>query len=359
MSVAPFVPVRRGGAAPVRAVPAAHPVPPLPPTAPFPASVAAENDRTDPSAIDRQALGPFAPWAQGDVTDLLLDGRGELWIDAGRGVQLADGWRTADPETARRLATVLVARGGRHLDDASPCMDVRLPGGVRVHAVLPPVTTAGAVVSIRLARRNPWRLADLVDTGMLDAAEGERLRRAVHDRRNLLVCGPAGSGKTSLLAALLAEAPPTDRIVTIEDVAELQVDHPHVVGLETRQPNADGAGGIALPRLVREALRMRPDRLVLGECRGAEVVDLLGALNTGHDGGAGTLHSTSLDDVPARLEALAALAGLGPEALCRQVLSAVDLVVHLTRRDGRRVLERIGAPAADASGRLVLSMAPA
>jgi pilus assembly protein CpaF len=303
---------------------------------------------------DDPPLGVLAPWATEDVTDLLLDGAGGLWLDRGGGLVRADGWHRLDPADARRLAVGLVARGGRHLDDASPCVDVRLATGMRVHAVLPPVTTRGPVVSVRVGRRRPWRLADLVAGGAVPEPLAEQLLEAMRERRNVLICGPAGSGKTALLAALLAEAPHAERIVTIEDVAELDIDHPHVVGLETRQPNSDGVGAVGLPQLVREALRMRPDRLVLGECRGAEVADLLAALNTGHDGGAGTVHSTSLDDVAARLEALGALAGLSPEALCRQVLSAIDLVVHLARRDGIRRIERLGAFTEDARGRLAL-----
>ena len=152
----------------------------------------------------------------------------------------------------------------------------------------------------------------------------------------MLVTGAGGSGKTTLLGAMLSEAAGAERIVTIEDVAELRIRHPHVVALEARQANAEGAGAIGLEQLVREALRMRPDRLVLGECRGAEVRELLAALNTGHDGGAGTLHANSLDDVPARLEALGALAGLTPEALARQAVSAIDAVLHVERDGCRR-----------------------
>ena len=170
-------------------------------------------------------------------------------------------------------------------------------------------------------------------------------------RENLLITGAAGAGKTTLLAALLAAAPPGERIVTIEDVAELRIDHPHHVRLEARQANLEGAGAIGLARLVREALRMRPDRLVVGECRGEEVRELLTALNTGHDGGAGTVHANSLDDVPARLEALGALAGLGDQALARQVVSAIGLVLHVARgADGIRRLAGVGRPVLDASG---------
>ncbi len=168
----------------------------------------------------------------------------------------------------------------------------------------------------------------------------------------MLITGAAGSGKTTLLSAMLAGADPSDRIVAIEDVAELHVEHPHFVSLEARQANLEGAGGVGVERLVREALRMRPDRLVVGECRGAEVRELLAALNTGHDGGAGTLHANSLADVPARMEALGALAGLGPTAIARQTVSAIGAVLHLERRGGVRRLAQFGSFALDDRDRL-------
>jgi pilus assembly protein CpaF len=160
--------------------------------------------------------------------------------------------------------------------------------------------------------------------------------------------------KTTLLSALLATARPTERIVAIEDVAELRVDHPHFISLESRQANLEGAGGFGLERLVREALRMRPDRLVVGECRGGELRELLTALNTGHDGGAGTLHANSLADVPARLEALGALAGMSALAVARQTVSAIGVVLHLVREDGRRRLAEMGCFALDANERLCM-----
>ena len=300
-------------------------------------------------------LGPLAPFAQDPaVTDLLIDGGGALWRDAGRGLEPVADLPPFDPAAARRLAVALVAAGGRHLDDAAPCVDVRLPGGARVHAVLPPVSTAGPLVSVRIARAAPWRLADLEATGMVDADQAATLRGAVSGRRNVLICGPAGSGKTSLLAALMAEVPPTERIVTVEDVAEIVVDHPHVVGLEARQPNSDGVGAVGLAALVRETLRIRPDRIVVGECRGAEIAELFSALNTGHDGGAGTVHCADPDALGARLEALGALAGLPPAALRAQALAAVDVVVQLVRTDGGRRVARIGALAAGTDGALVV-----
>ncbi len=274
-----------------------------------------------------------------EVTDIFINGEHGLFVDRGRGAEQVPHWHAAESEV-REIATGLIARGGRHIDDATPCVDVRLDGGVRVHAVLPPVSADGTTISIRVPRRQLGSLAALRETGMLDARGERALQRLVDARENLLVTGAAGSGKTTLLAAPLSAAPERERIVTIEDVAELRIRHPHHVRLEARQANLEGAGGIDLARLVREALRMRPDRLVVGECRGAEVRELLTALNTGHDGGAGTLHANGVHDVPARLEALGALAGLDDTALARQVVSAIGVVIHVGRDDGgvRRVV---------------------
>lgn len=288
------------------------------------------------------------------MTDLLLDGAGVLWRDAGHGLERVDRAGRLDAIEARRLAVAVIAAGGRHIDDATPCVDVRLPGGARAHAVLPPVSTGGPLLSIRIARATPWRLHDLESAGAVDPDQAAELRRLVRERRNLLICGPAGSGKTSLLAAVMAEVPHTERIVTVEDVAEIAIDHPHVVALEARQPNTDGAGGVGLAALVRETLRMRPDRIVVGECRGAEIAELLGALNTGHDGGAGTVHCADPASLGARLEALGALAGLSAPALRSQALAAIDVVVQLGRHAGRRRVDRIGALTAAADGSLIV-----
>src|SRR5699024_4995150 len=184
---------------------------------------------------------------------------------------------------------------------------------------------------IRVPRMAHIDLGGLAARGAFTPATGDWLRSLVRDRANLLVTGGAGCGKTTLLAALLGDVPRSERIVTIEDVAELRLAHPHHIALEARQANREGAGAIGLARLVRESLRMRPDRLVVGECRGEEIRDLLTALNTGHDGGAGTLHANGLADVPARLEALGALAGWDDRAVARQASSAFDVVLHLAR----------------------------
>ncbi|GAA5203241.1 TadA family conjugal transfer-associated ATPase [Microbacterium jejuense] len=301
------------------------------------------------------SLAPFAAYLDDPaVTDLFVNGAAGLFVDRGAGVAPAREWRATEDEV-RDLAVSLIGHGGRHIDDASPCVDVRLEGGIRVHAVLPPIAPGGTAISIRVPRMADPTLDELGRNGMFDAATRRRLDEAIERRANLLVSGAAGAGKTTLLAAMLSRAPAYERVVTIEDVAELRIAHPHHVRLEARQPNLEGAGGIGLARLVREALRMRPDRLVVGECRGDEVRELLSALNTGHDGGAGTVHANSLLDVPARLEALGALAGLDDRALARQVASAIDLVVHVERgADGVRRIAAIGCPVIDAAGRLAM-----
>ncbi|NIJ04245.1 pilus assembly protein CpaF [Frigoribacterium faeni] len=302
--------------------------------------------------LDRTWLGPLAPLLEDpSVTDVFVTGDSGTWVDRGGGA-------TPDPRVhlseaaVRDLAVRLVARGGRHVDEASPCVDVRLPGGVRVHAVLPPVSTSGTALSIRFPRAVPPTLDDLAQTGFFSEVDEAVVRACVERRANVLVTGAGGTGKTTFLAAMLSAAAPGDRIVTVEDVAELRVVHPHVVSLEARQPNLEGVGGIDLARLLREALRMRPDRLVVGECRGVEVRELLSALNTGHDGGAGTLHANGLRDVPARLEALGAVAGLTPAALARQAVSALDAVFHLERVAGRRRLACIGSLGTTSEGEL-------
>ncbi|WP_114588407.1 TadA family conjugal transfer-associated ATPase [Microbacterium arborescens] len=317
---------------------------------PRPGSAAAS--RGEPASVpgprrqlpDDAALDPLREYLlDPDVTDVFVNGERGVFIDRGRGAEAVEGWCPNEAEV-RALAVALIALGGRHLDDATPCADVRWAGGIRVHAVLSPVACEGSVISIRLPAVEQLSLADLEQRGMFDTAVTANLRRLVEERTNLLVTGATGAGKTTLLAALLSAASPTDRIVTIEDVAELRLDHPHHVRLEARQPNLEGAGAVPLARLVREALRMRPDRLVVGECRGEEVRELLTALNTGHHGGAGTVHASGLADVPARLEALGALAGLDDHGVARQVVSAIGAIVHVGNVDGVRRVAGIARP---------------
>jgi pilus assembly protein CpaF len=319
---------------------------------------------TRPAARSLPEFGPLATLiADPAVTDVFVNGSGDVWIDRGLGLESRGRLRAEGVDISRgdgprvdsglrELAVRLIALGGRHIDERTPCMDVRLHDGIRVHAVLPPISPDGPLLSIRLPRVRRFGIDELEDEGMFSIIPRAPVMALVASRSNILVTGAGGSGKTTLLSALLAAASPNDRIIAIEDVAELHVDHPHFVSLEARQANLEGAGDVGLSRLVREALRMRPDRLVLGECRGAEIRDLLTALNTGHDGGAGTLHANSLEDVPARLEALGALAELGVVATARQAVSAIDAVLHLERVGGVRRLAALGRLRLDPSGRL-------
>jgi pilus assembly protein CpaF len=253
-----------------------------------------------------------------------------VWVDRGAGLERTS-VRFPDDLAVRRLAQRLAAPSGRRLDDAQPWVDARLPGGVRLHAVLPPVAPAGTCLSLRVARSRVFDLQELVDAGSVPQDGAELLAALVAARVAFLVTGGTGTGKTTLLSALLSLVDPRDRLLLVEDAGELAPSHPHVVRLEARPPNVEGAGEVGLRDLVRQALRMRPDRVVVGEVRGAEVVDLLAALNTGHEGGCGTLHANSARDVPSRLEALAAVAGLDRAALHSQLASGLRLAVHLAR----------------------------
>ena len=296
-------------------------------------------------------FGPLEPLlADERVSDVLVNGPGEVWVDRGDGLDRAPvGFR--DEAAVRRLAQRLAASAGRRLDVARPSVDARLAGGIRLHAVLPPVSPAGTVLSLRVLRRRAFTLPELVDRGTVVPGLDELLVRLVRRRVSFLVTGGTGTGKTTLLTTLLSEVPPGERIVLVEDSGELAPDHPHVVRLEARTANVEGAGGVDLRSLVREALRMRPDRIVVGEVRGGEVVELLAALNTGHDGGAGTVHASGPRLLPARLEALALAAGLPREALHSQLAAAVQVVVHLSRLpDGSRVVRSVGCVVRAADG---------
>lgn len=282
------------------------------------------------------------------TTDVLVGGGGSVWVDRGAGLEPA-AVRFPDEAAVRRLAQRLALAAGRRLDDASPYVDGWLAdAGVRLHAVLAPVAADGTCLSLRVLRPAAHDLAALRRLGSLDATGEAVLRAVLAARLALLVSGGTGTGKTTILGALLSAVDPRERIICVEDAEELAPRHPHVVRLVARPANIEGAGGVVLRDLVRQALRMRPDRLVVGEVRGAEVADLLSALNTGHDGGAGTVHANSVREVPARLEALAAVGGLSRVALHSQLAAAVQVVLHMRRlRDGARVLDAVGVLARD------------
>lgn len=276
------------------------------------------------------------------VTDIVVNGPESIWVDRGNGMEKVDSVRFESDAEVRQLATRLMHAAGQRLDDAVPFAGghIQRPDGqtIRLHAVLSPPAAPGTLLSLRMLRGATATLDRLgIPPGLVRV-----LRGLVRARRSILVVGGTGTGKTTMLSALLAEVPAHERIICIEDTAELHPPHPHVVSLTTRGANAEGRGAITMSDLLTQALRMRPDRIVVGEIRGKEVVDLLAALNTGHDGGAGTVHANSLDEVPARMEALAALGGLGREALHAQLAAAIDVIIHMVRTPCGRVIHQIG-----------------
>ncbi|MFF8768288.1 TadA family conjugal transfer-associated ATPase [Nocardiopsis dassonvillei] len=291
-------------------------------------------------AADLSGAGPLEELMASGVTDILVNGPDEVWVDDGGGLRRA-GVRFESADAVRRLAQRLAAQAGRRLDAAVPYVDARLPNGARLHAVLPPVAPAGACVSLRLPPRRVFTLERLARRGTVTPCGAELLRSLVSSRVPFLVSGGTGTGKTTLLSCLLSLVDPGERIVLAEDSPELRPEHPHVVRLQTRPPNIEGSGEVSLETLVRQALRMRPDRLVVGEARGPEIVSLLGALNTGHEGGAGTLHANGAGDVPARVEALGCAAGLDRAAVHSQLAATRVMVVHLVRDSGGRRLAEL------------------
>ncbi|MCV7047158.1 TadA family conjugal transfer-associated ATPase [Mycobacterium frederiksbergense] len=280
-----------------------------------------------------------------DTTDVLVTAPDSIWIDDGNGLRRSQ-IRFPDEDAVRRLAQRLALAAGRRLDDSRPWVDGQLSclgdDLVRLHAVLPPVAAAGTCISLRVLRPARQDLTALISTGAIAGPAAELLRGVIAGRLAFLICGGTGSGKTTLLSAALGAVSTAERIVCVEDAPELAPRHPHVVNLVARGANVEGVGEVTVRDLVRQALRMRPDRIVVGEVRGAEVVDLLTALNTGHDGGAGTVHANSAAEVPARLEALAALGGLDRAALHSQLAAAVQVVLQVGRDSaGRRRLTEI------------------
>lgn len=279
------------------------------------------------------------------LTDVVVNGPDSCFVDCGQGLQPRDiGF--ADDAEVRQLATRLAAVAGVRLDDAQPFADGRLtrPDGtrIRLHALLAPPSASGTCISLRVLRQAQTSLEELITNGSIESSLEHVLRAVVERRASFLVTGGTGSGKTTLLAALLGCVPVTERLLIIEDTPELSPNHPHVVTLVSRRANAEGRGEISMSLLLRQALRMRPDRIVVGEIRGAEVVELLAALNTGHDGGAGTVHANSVDEVPARMEALAALGGLDRVALHSQLAAAVHVVLGMERTPQGRRLAHLG-----------------
>lgn len=308
------------------------------------------------SALSAQVLGagPLEDLLRDPrVSDVLVNGTDGVWVDRGDGLERVS-CVVGGTSEVRRLAVRLAGLAGRRLDETSPYVDGLLPGGARLHAILPPLVSGGPHISLRVPTRLAPSLTQLCAWRTFDSRTLEVLRAMVRRRCAFLISGGTGSGKTTLLGALLAQVPHQERLVLVEDVRELDVEHPHVVRLQARPANVEGRGEVTLTALVRQSLRMRPDRLVVGEVRGAEVRELLTALNTGHEGGCGTVHANASTDVVARLEALGALAALGPPAVHAQLLSALQVVLHVRRTGHRRVVEEVAVIVADEGHRAVV-----
>ncbi|WP_045075636.1 TadA family conjugal transfer-associated ATPase [Psychromicrobium lacuslunae] len=286
-------------------------------------------------------LGPLQSFLnRREVTDIFVNSPQEVWLRDSSGLTKTD-LHFVDEAQVLALAKRLAAAAGKRLDDVVPYADVQLPGGIRVHAVMPPISARGTLISIRIARLRAFQLAELISCGMLCPQSADLVKNLVMQGLNVLISGATGSGKTTLLSTLLGLCPRNQRIVLVEDTAELNAEHPQILQLQSRAPNIEGSGGVVMSQLIHEALRMNPDRLIVGECRGAEVRELLTALNTGHIGG-GTVHANSARDVPARLQSLGSLAGLSPQAVAVQAASAIDVVLHLENAPEGRRLSEIG-----------------
>lgn len=290
------------------------------------------------------------------VTDVLVNGPTSVWLDRGEGLERVEIDLGGETQV-RALAVRLAAAAGRRLDDAEPAVDARLRDGVRLHAVLPPLAPGGTCLSLRVPSAKTLALDDLQAMGMFDAEVRTVLETLITRRVSFLISGATGSGKTTLLAALLALVPAAERLIIIEEAQELSPRHAHAVYLQTRMANVEGKGEIGLKELVRHALRMRPDRIVLGECRGAEIRELFMAFNTGHEGGGTTLHANSLSDAATRLAALGALSGLDRFSIAAQAASALKVVIHLEQLQNRRRITGIGVLRNPAPGELQIAPA--
>lgn len=281
--------------------------------------------------------------ADDSVTEIMVNGPSDVWIER-EGVLHKTAVRFTDESHVRRVINKMVAEVGRRVDEAQPMVDARLPDGSRINAVIPPLSLRGALLTIRKFGSERMDLDGLIRVGSLSPETADFIRRCVEARLNILISGGTGTGKTTLLNAMSAGIPDQERIVTIEDAAELKLAQRHVLRLECRPKNIEGEGEVTIRDLVRNSLRMRPDRIIVGEVRGAEALDMLQAMNTGHDGSLSTVHANSPRDALARIETMVLMAGydLPLRAIRQQVAAAIDLIIHLERiRDGSRKVTAI------------------
>jgi pilus assembly protein CpaF len=306
-------------------------------------------------------LGPLEPLVRDEeITEIMVNGPGNVYVEKAGRIHPSNIIFKGDEEVYRIIDRI-IGPLGLHVDEASPYVDARLPDGSRVNVILPPLSLLGPVITIRKFRRRPYSVEELVTSGTLSHSHAAFLIKSVTGKKNLVICGGAGTGKTTLLNALSACIAEDERIITLEDAAELRLQQPHVIPLETRSPNLEGKGEITLRDLLRNALRMRPDRIIIGEVRGPEALDLLQALNTGHRGSITTVHANSPFDALSRLETMVLTAGVGlpSHAVRGQITQAVDILVHTERTaSGDRRVSEIAVMERDGDGQARLLPAP-
>ncbi len=285
-----------------------------------------------------------------NITDILVNGHKEVWIDQGQGLEKTK-LTFLNEESVRSLAQRLALATGRRLDQSQPYVDAQLSKIIRLHAVLSPVANPGTVISLRIHRPQIMSLSELVMNKTITTSQKDFLNEIIKEKKSFVICGGTGSGKTTLLNSLLSEVNRNQRIIIIEDSRELNPQHPHLVSLEGRPANIEGMGLITMKDLIKQSLRMRADRLIIGEVRGAEVIDWVSALNTGHSGSAGTIHANSIHEVIIRFESLGLMAGLSKEAIHSQLRTALNHVIHIERQsDGQRQVKAIGEFQTDSNG---------
>jgi pilus assembly protein CpaF len=285
-----------------------------------------------------------------NITDILVNGHKEVWIDQGQGLEKTK-LTFLNEESVRSLAQKLALSTGRRLDQSQPYVDAQLTKTIRLHAVLTPIASPGTFISLRIHRPKTMLLTELVINKTLTTPQKNFLTEMIKNKKSFVICGGTGSGKTTLLNSLLSDVGKSQRILIIEDSREINPQHPHVLSLEGRPVNIEGMGLITMKDLIKQSLRMRADRLIIGEVRGAEVIDWLSALNTGHTGSAGTIHANSIHEVITRFECLGLMAGLSKEAIHSQLKTALDYVIHIERNaDGKRRVRAIGEFLTDSSG---------
>ena len=285
-----------------------------------------------------------------NITDILVNGHKEVWIDQGSGLEKTK-LTFLNEESVRSLAQRLALSMGRRLDQSQPYVDAQLSKTIRLHAVLSPISNPGTIISLRIHSPQIMSLSELVINKTITTSQKDFLIQVIKEKKSFVICGGTGSGKTTLLNSLLSEVDRNQRILIIEDSRELNPHHPHVVSLEGRPANIEGMGLITMKDLIKQSLRMRADRLIIGEVRGAEVIDWLSALNTGHTGSAGTIHANSIHEVVIRFESLGLMAGISKEAIHSQLRTALNYVIHIERNShGKRYVKAIGEFQTDSIG---------